>query len=313
MVIELDAPVTTADIENASRRIDGIAVHTPLLHSPFFSRRYGCDVHFKLENLQRTGSFKVRGAYNKVASLTDEQRSRGLIAASSGNHAQGVAYAARLFGIDDRTTIFMPDSTPQNKIENTRGSGQVTVQFVDGNFDAAADAAHEEAGRTGATFIEPYNDWQIIAGQGTIGFEIVHDHPAVDTIIVPVGGGGLISGIALAAHTHNPEIAVYGVGASATTQHSDTVADGIRVKHPGEKPQQVMREHVREVYRLEEDVIREAMRLMLKNLHVVPEGSGATGVAAIESGALQLKPGCSVVIVVSGGNVDLTRLAEILG
>ena len=236
--------MTAADIHTAAERITGIAHHTPLLHSDFISDQYGFDVAFKLENLQRTGAFKLRGAYNKIASLSDNQRARGLIAASSGNHAQGVAYAARCFGLDDRTRIYMPDSTPQTKIDSTRRYGDVEVVFVDGTYDDAARAAHTEADQTGATYIEPYNDPDIIAGQGTIGLEIMQDAPETDVILVPVGGGGLVSGIALGAHTINPDVRVFGIQANYARSEGYTIADGIRVKHPGEIPCALIQEHV---------------------------------------------------------------------
>jgi threonine dehydratase len=314
--------VTANDVHTAAERIAGIAHRTPLLHSDYLSDRYHADISFKLENLQRTGAFKLRGAYNKIASLSDNERARGLIAASSGNHAQGVAYAAQSFGLDDRTRIYMPDSTPQTKVDSTRHYGNVEVVFVDGTYDDAARAAHTEADNTGATYIEPYNDPDIIAGQGTIGLEIMDDAPDTDVIVVPVGGGGLISGIALAAHSVNPDVQVFGVQADYAAPGGYTIADGIRVKQPGDIPCSLIQDHVQALLRVDENDIAQAVRLLAQHLKLVVEGSGAIGLAALETGVLSLEDIASsvissderlqVVIVLSGGNIDLKRWQTIV-
>jgi threonine dehydratase len=322
MVITDYPPVTADDIHTAAERIAGITHRTPLLHSDYLSNRYNADVSFKLENLQRTGAFKLRGAYNKIASLNNNERAHGLIAASSGNHAQGVAYAARSFGLDDRTRIYMPESTPQTKVDSTRRYGNVEVVFVDGTYDDAARAAHHEADTTGATYIEPYNDPDIIAGQGTIGLEIMHDAPQTDVIIVPVGGGGLISGIALAAHDVNPDVQLFGIQADYAQSGGYTIADGIRVKQPGDLPCSLIQEHVQALLRVDETDIAEAVRLLAQHIKLVVEGSGAIGLAALETGVLSLDDIAStipasderlqVVIVLSGGNIDLKRWQAIV-
>lgn len=312
MVMQLDAPITADDIYTAADRIAGVTVRTPVIESPYFSQLFGCRIAFKLENLQRTGAFKLRGAYNKVASLTDDQRALGLIAASSGNHAQGVAYAAQAFGIDRLTTIFMPESTPKTKIDNTKRYGDVTVKLVSGNYDVASVAAHDEADRTGATYIEPYNDWDIIAGQGTAGLEIMLDAPDTDMLIVPVGGGGLISGIALAAKSIKPAVRVFGVGATYANPTGYTIADGIRVKSPGEKPRAIIEDTVEQIIRITETEIAAAVAPLATHLRIVAEGSGAVGLAALMAGAINPPSDARVVVVVSGGNIDLTRLADLL-
>lgn len=300
-------PVTLEDIQQAAERIQTVVKHTPLLEANRLSEALGYRVSLKLENLQRTGAFKLRGAYNKIATLTPQQKQFGLVAASSGNHAQGVAYAARAFGLDSKTRIFVPNTTPHTKIENTRRHGQVEIVMVEGVFDDAKQEAQAEANRTGATFIEPYNDWDIIAGQGTIGLEILHDAPDTDVIIAPVGGGGLLSGIALAAHSLKPDLKLYGIGAAYAYGSGTTIADGIRVKQVGDKPSLIFEQHIEQIIKVAEDKIEKAVQLLLHETHLVVEGAGAAGLAALQTGVLTFAPETHIVIVLSGGNIDLRQ------
>ncbi len=312
MVLEANyIPLTADDVQLASETLRGVIDHTPIIPSDALSKLAGCKVFLKLENTQKTGAFKIRGAYNTVASLTHTERQNGLIAASSGNHAQGVAYAARAFGIEEKTVIYMPDSTPQTKTDNTRQYG-VRVEIIEGNYDACSTVAHIEAERNGATYIEPYNDWRIMAGQGTIGLEIIQDLPQTDLILCPVGGGGLIGGIALAAHSLKPSVRVIGVQGRYAQPNGYTIADGIRVAHPGDKPMQIIERHVEELVRVDETQIGYAVVQLAQRGKVIVEGGGAVGLAALLSGMIRVTPNMNVVVVLSGGNIDLMRLALLM-
>jgi threonine dehydratase len=312
MVLEANyLPLTADDVLLARETLRGVVYHTPIVPSEPLSALTGYRVFLKLENTQKTGAFKLRGAYHTIASLTHAERQRGLIAASSGNHAQGVAYSARAFGIADKTKIYMPASTPQTKIDNTRQYG-VRVELVQGNYDACSTLAHAEAETTGATYIEPYNDWRIMAGQGTVGLEIADDLPDVDAVLCPVGGGGLIAGIALALHARLPHARVIGVQGQYAQPDGYTIADGIRVSHPGDKPMQVIRQHVDQLLRMDEAHISEAVVYLAQRAKVLVEGAGAVGVAALLSQAVTLAPQSRVLVVLSGGNIDLLRLAALI-
>ncbi len=304
-------PIAPDDIFLAAERLEGVVYRTPLLKSEFLSKLYDLNVTFKLENTQKTGSFKLRGAYNTIASLSRAEQERGLIAASSGNHAQGVAYAAQMFGLQARTTIYMPANAPETKRENTLRYG-VKIELVEGTYDDAARAAHAAAEATGATYIEPYNDPRIIAGQGTIGLEIMQDAPQTDVILVPVGGGGLIAGIALAAHTLRPRVRVIGVQANYARPSGPTIADGIRVARPGDLPMQIIERYVERLARVDETAISGAVLALANYTRLLVEGSGAAGLAAIMTGAVTFEPGTNVVIVLSGGNIDLTQLGTLV-
>lgn len=311
VVQESFLPITADDIILAAELIAPVIYRTPIVQSDFFSTLYGINVAFKLENMQKTGAFKLRGAYNTIASLTRTERNHGLIAASSGNHAQGVAYAAEAFGIADNTTIYMPASTPHTKMDNTRRYG-VHIELVDGTYDTCADIAHAVAQQTGATYIEPYNDWRIIAGQGTIGLEIMQDAPDTQVIIVPVGGGGLIAGVALGAHAINQKVRIIGVQAQYAQPNGYTIADGIRVAQPGDKALQVIQKHVEQLVRVDEQAAEGAVLALAQYMRVLVEGSGAVGLAALMRGLLTFPIETNVVIVLSGGNMDLTRLAHLV-
>jgi threonine dehydratase len=320
--------ILSGDADYLPGRREQIALRTPLIFADTFSRAFGCRVWLKLESLQKTGSYKLRGAFNNIAHLAPERRERGVVTASAGNHAQGVAYAARAFGIADRTTIFVPRGTPAVKKENTRGYG-VAIEETGATFDQAREAAYVTAEETDRPFVEPFDDWQTIAGQGTIGVEIVEELPQVDAIVVPVGGGGMIAGIAIASDALRPGVAV--IGAQATGADSmvrsvtcgqeialpgppeTEIADGIKVRAPGHRPFLVAQELIgpdRFVTVADAETIDAVADLLLWS-KVVAEGAGAIGVAALlaiqEGRAPSIRPfgpDDNVVVVISGANID---------
>ncbi|MBI4543997.1 MAG: pyridoxal-phosphate dependent enzyme [Gemmatimonadetes bacterium] len=309
------------EIYDARRRIAGVARRTPLDRSCWLSQRAGSDVYLKLECWQRTRSFKIRGAYNAIASLDRAARARGLVAASAGNHGQGVALAARQLGA--RATIFVPESAPHTKQERIRAFGG-ELRTVAGTFDDAEAAATEFAAATGARFIPASSDPAVVAGQGTIGLEILEDLPAVQEVIVPVGGGGLIAGIGTALKAGAADVRVVGVQSDRTpAMHAAFQAGGV-VEAPGgptladglaggvdEVSYAWARAVTDELLLVEESAIPGAIRTLYGYDSVVAEGAGAVGVAALCGGLLELKG--PAVIVVSGGNLDAERLAAILG
>jgi threonine dehydratase len=331
---EQAAPIGLVDIERAADVLSGtgsprpICVRTPLVYSAPFSRQFGCNIWLKLENLQKTGSYKLRGAYNNMANLPPERRARGVVTASAGNHAQGVAFAAEALDIAGRTTVFVPVGTPKVKQENSRAYG-VEIREVGDTFDAAREAAYAEASESGRPFIEPFDDWNTIAGQGTIGLEILQDLPQVAGIVVPVGGGGLISGIALATRRPVEPPVVIGVeaegapgmiwsleqGAPADLPEPPRtqIADGIKVSRPGDRPFRVCRLLVgRENFMtvLDTETVAAIADLMVY-AKVIAEGAGAVSIAAlrdIQAGRVStvapFPPGSDVVAVISGGNID---------
>ena len=314
--------MTLQDILEAQVRLAGVAQRTPLTHSTTYSQLTGAEVHLKCENLQRTGSFKIRGAYNRLAQLSDAECKRGVVAASAGNHAQGVALAARLLGLE--ATVFMPQSTALAKVAATQGYG-AAVRIEGATLEAAFEAALHEGRRARAVFIHAYDDEAIIAGQGTIGCEIVDALPEVDAIVVPVGGGGLIAGIATAAKALRPEVRVFGVEATLASAVRDrlkgqppapagvaaTIADGINVREPGAIALPLIASLVDDVLTVEEEDISRAMLMLLERSKLVVEGAGAVGLAALLAGRLQL-PGKAVAVVLSGGNVDVNLMARII-
>ena len=310
-------------IREAAERIDGVALDTPLLHSRHLSDLTGADVWLKAENLQRTGSFKVRGAANRVQLLTPEERARGVVAASAGNHAQGVALAAQALGVP--CTICMPIDASLTKVESTRGYG-ARIELEGVAFDDALAHARALCEREGAVFISPFDDEDVIAGQGTVGLEIMDHLPDPDLVVVPCGGGGLLSGVALAVHGVRPSTELVGVQASgcapyvgslergeiAVADFQGTIADGIAVKRPGEITFPIVREHVTRMVTTDDEQIAAAMTLLNERQKLVVEGAGAAGVAALTSGALGDLAGKRVVVVLSGGNIDLLLLQGIL-
>jgi threonine dehydratase len=295
---------TLRDIEEARRRLEGIAEVTPVYNSETFSRRADREVHLKAENLQRTGAFKVRGAVNKIATLTERERSVGVVAASAGNHGQAVAWAARQAGI--RARIFVPQAAPMAKVEACRNYGAETI-MVGELFEEAMTAALAEVEETGATFVHPFEDPVVIAGQGTIGLELAEQVSSAETVLVPVGGGGLASGIAIALRAVKPGVRIVGVQAGLS---GFTIADGIFVKHPGELTMRILEDLLDDMVDVSDEEISEAMVLLLERAKLVVEGAGAVGVAALLAG----KAGGSgpATAVLSGGNIDATLLISVM-
>jgi threonine dehydratase len=313
--------VTLDDIRIAQQRIRGVAVRTPLLRCQCDSRV----AYLKPENLQPIGSFKLRGAYNKITSLSDEQRSRGVIAYSSGNHAQGVAYAARALGC--KATIVMPSIAPKLKLEKTKALGAQVVE-VGASSDERKQRAEALAAEHGYALIPPYDDETIIAGQGTMGMEILEDLPDVTSVLVCVGGGGMISGIAAAIKLQKPEAKVFGVeselGAKARAsfeagkrvafpaeQTTRSMADGLRTQSVGERNFEHIQKFVNGFIGVSEDEIRESVRRLMRDAHLVAEPSGAVPYAAFLFHAQEFPEGKTAVIV-SGGNMEWNTLQQII-
>jgi threonine dehydratase len=286
---------------------------TPLYASETFGRMTGRVVELKAENLQRTGSFKIRGAVNKLESLTEAERRAGVVAASAGNHGQAVAWAAREGGIE--ATIFMPAETPMAKVEPTRNYG-ARAELTGATFEDALTAALTHVDETGATFVHPFEDTAVIAGQGTIGLELVEQLPDVGTVVIPVGGGGLASGIALALRAVKPEVKVVGVQAAACaplaggTELGYTIAEGIAVKRPGELTSRILGDHLETIVTVTDEEISEAIVLLMERAKLVVEGAGAAAVAALVAGRV---PGDgSAIAILSGGNIDPTLLIQVM-
>ena len=315
-------PVTLSDIELAAERLRSILHHTELDFSSTFSAMTGGKVYLKCENRQKTGSFKIRGASNKIAALTERGEAGSVVASSAGNHAQGVAYAASKFGIP--ATIVMPKAAPIAKVQATAGYGAKVVLHGDCYDDAYAEACRickEE----GALFLHPYNDPEVIAGQGTLGLEILGDLPSVDMIVVPAGGGGLLAGVAYAVKQVNPRVKVYGVqaeGADAiarsyrakelvTTDSASTIADGIAVKAPGDITVDMINKWADGVVTVSDSEIANAILLLIERCKQIVEPAGATPLAALLSGKLDVK-GKKVICVMSGGNIDVSFVQSII-
>jgi threonine dehydratase len=295
---------TLADIEEARQRLAGVARETPVYGSGAISRIAGRDVWLKAENLQRTGAFKVRGAVNRIAMLSDRERAAGVVAASAGNHGQAVAWAAREVGIPAR--IYVPQDAPMAKVEACRTYGSELIMDGEG-FEEALAAAKADIEETGATFVHPFEDPLVIAGQGTIGLELAEQVPDAATVVIPVGGGGLAAGIAIALRAHRPEIRIVGVQAGLD---GFTIADGILVKYPGELTMSILGDVVDELVDVDDELISQAIVLLLERAKLVVEGAGAVGVAALLDG----KVGGTgpVAIVLSGGNIDPTLLISVM-
>ena len=303
MATETTGPTLT-EIESARRGLIDIAYETPVYRSETFSRLAGREVVLKAENLQRTGSFKVRGAVTRIAALTDSQRAAGVVAASAGNHGQAVAWAAREASIP--AVIFVPEDAPMAKIEACRNY-EAATELAGRHFEEALEAAFGYAEETGATFIHPYEDETVIAGQGTLGLELAEQVPQAGTVVVPVGGGGLASGIALALRGVKPEARVVGV---EIQRDRYTIADGIAVKHPGELTSAILADVLDDMVTVSDEEISEAIVLLLERSKLVVEGAGAVGVAALLAGSI----GGSgpAVAVLSGGNIDATMLISVM-
>ena len=316
--------VTLEDVKKAQETIKDIVKKTDILESTKLSSMTGANVYYKCENLQKTGSFKVRGACNKIANLTDEEKANGVIASSAGNHAQGVALGAKMNGIE--ATIVMPQTAPLAKVTATKSYGANVV--LEGLvYDDAYAKALEIQKETGATFLHPFNDEYVIAGQGTIALEIFEQmNNKVDTILCPIGGGGIIAGVAVAAKALNPNVKIIGVqtanipsmyesmkSGKVTTAFKDTsVADGISVKTVGELTFNIVKDLVDDVILVEEGEIAEGLLFLMENQKVVAEGSGAVTTAAILSGKYIPKKNENVVCIISGGNIDINTLNRII-
>ena len=281
-----------------------------------------CEVYLKTENLQVTGSFKVRGAYYKISQLSEEEKAKGVIACSAGNHAQGVALAATKNGI--KSLICLPDGAPISKVEATKGYG-AEICLVEGVYDDAYQRALELKEEKGYTFIHPFDDENVIAGQGTIGLEILEQMSDVDAVVVPVGGGGLISGVSFAIKSLNPNVKVYGVQAAGAPSmansirdqqierldHVSTIADGIAVKEPGQNTFAYCSQYVDDIVTVSEDEISTAILTLIEHQKLIAEGAGAVPVAAVMFDKLPLK-GKKVVCLISGGNIDVTILSRVI-
>ena len=292
-----------AEIEAARARLEGKARSTPVYSSETFSRRAGRPVWLKAENLQRTGSFTVRGAYTRIATLSEDEKRAGVVAASAGNHGQAVAWAAREAGCD--ATIFVPLDAPMTKVDAARNYG-AAVEFMGVDFDDCMDAAQAHAARAGATFVHAFEDPTVIAGQGTIGLELVEQLDDVDTVVIPVGGGGLAAGISLALRALRPEIRIVGVQASPEL----TIADGFAVKRPGELTMAILGRTLDDLVRVTDDEISDALVLCLERTKLVVAGAGAAGLAALLAGRAGGEG--PVAVVLSGGNIDPTLLISVM-
>ncbi|PZN12920.1 MAG: threonine ammonia-lyase [Bacillota bacterium] len=316
------AGVDLPAIREAAATIAGFVHRTPLLGSAAFSELAGTDVYLKLENLQKTGSFKVRGAFNRLARLEPAARGQGVICASAGNHAQGVAMAGARLGIP--VTVVMPETAPTTKVVATRGYGAEVVLYGQG-YDQAYEKAMEIATARGLTFIHAFDDPLVVAGQGTVGLEILEDLPDVETVVVPVGGGGLIAGIAIAVKEQRPDVRVVGVQAAGapalvrsfrqgrleTIERARTLADGLAVKTPRELTFRLICRYVDDMVTVSEEEIARAILLLLERAKLVAEGAGAAALAALLHHKVE-RPGRRTAVVVSGGNIDVNLLARII-
>ena len=296
-----DAP-DIADIEAAQARLAGVARETPLYSTETFSRLSGRTVLLKAENLQRTGSFKIRGAYNTIATLAPDERDAGVVAASAGNHGQAVAWAAREAGAG--ATIFMPEDAPMAKVEATRAYGGI-VELAGAGFEGAVAAAQEHVERTGATLVHAFEDARVIAGQGTIGLELSEQAPDAATVLIPVGGGGLAAGISLALRERRPGQRIVGV----VCKPGLTIADGISVKSRGELAGSILDRTLDDVVEVSDEEISDALVLCLERKKLLVEGAGAVGLAALLAG--RAGGDDPVAIVLSGGNIDATTLISV--
>ena len=314
--------ITIKDIDEAAQRLQPVVHNIPLSSSTTFSGMTGAEVFLKCENQQKTGSFKVRGASFRISQLSDEEKQRGVLACSAGNHAQGVALAARRYGLP--ALICMPAGAPISKVEATRELG-AEICLVPGVYDDAYARALQLNEEKGMTFIHPFDDEQVIAGQGSIGMEILAENPDIDVVFVPIGGGGLASGVAYAVKTLKPSVRVIGVqaeGAASMLNSRDhnqiealasvlTIADGIAVKEPGVRTFELCQQYVDEVVSVSEDEICAAILALIEHHKLIAEGAGAVSVAAAMFGKADIA-GKNVCCIVSGGNIDVTILSRII-
>jgi threonine dehydratase len=307
--------ISAGDVEQAAQAVAGVARETPLLPAKRLARQVGGELWLKLENLQVTGSFKVRGAVNRLSALSDDERSAGVLAASAGNHAQAVAWAARKLGT--HATLFMPREAPLAKIAAVREYGG-DVRLVDGMLEDAFVAARAEAAQSGGTFVHAFDDPLVIAGQGTAGLELLRQVPDISMVVVPIGGGGLICGVATALRAARPDVRVVGVQSDAVAPYAgidpsespSTICDGIAVKHPGEITRPLVEQLVDEIVTVSDDETAQAMVHLLERSKQVVEGAGAVGVAAVMQGRVKPAETGATVMILSGGNVDAALLVE---
>ena len=316
----MEEMLTLEKFEEATEIVHRVTRETKLIYSEMLSNRYGNKVYLKPENMQRTGAYKLRGAYYKISTLTDEEKAKGLITASAGNHAQGVAYAAKAYGV--KATVVMPTTTPLIKVENTKSYGVDTVLYGN-NYDEACAHAYELADEHGYTFIHPFDDPAVATGQGTIAMEIIQELPLVDYILVPIGGGGLATGISTLAKLLNPNIKVIGVepanancmqeslkaGHVVTLDDASTIADGTAVKTPGEKIFPYIQKNLDDIITVEDDELIVAFLDMVENHKMIVENSGLLTVAALKHLNVKNK---KIVSVLSGGNMDLITMSSVV-
>ncbi|MBP3232443.1 MAG: threonine ammonia-lyase [Anaerovibrio sp.] len=317
---EIVANTTIADVYNAAKQLDGVVKKTKLIESPFFSDMCGNNVYLKPENLQNTGSFKLRGAYNKICQLSDEEKKRGVITASAGNHAQGVAFAAKELGA--HAVICMPAITPILKVEATRALGAEVILHGD-TFDDAYEKSLELQKKKGYTYIHPFNDKEVLLGQGTTALEIIDELKDVDAILVPIGGGGFASGVALATKAVNPQVKVIGVepegaacmensfnrGQVSSLSAVDTVADGCAVKTPGDLTYAFCKKYLDQIITVSEMEIMSSLLFLIEKHKLIAEGAGVLSLAALNK--LPFK-GKKVAAIVSGGNIDISTISALI-
>jgi len=315
--------VTLQDVREAAERIRPYIRRTPLLRQKNMDEALGCQIYLKPEMLQLTGAFKLRGALSKILALPEEKLKKGIITSSSGNHAQACAYAGQMLGIP--TTVIIPEDAPAIKIKNAKAMGAHVILW-NRRYDERWKKVHQEVAEHGYTIVHPYEDYTVMAGQGTIGLEILEDLPDVDAVLVPIGGGGLISGISTAFKALKPHVRVIGVQAAASAAYYvsrqkgcpseapclPTVADGLSCRRPGENPYPIIEKNVDDIVVVEEEAILEAVRLVARNAKLVAEPSACVGIAALLSGAAKARPDEKVSVVLTSGNWDIDQVGRIL-
>lgn len=314
--------ITINNINDAKRNLEGVALNTPFSKAPILSEIFNSEIYLKKENLQLTGSFKLRGAFNRVANLSQEKKDKGVVAASAGNHAQGLAYSAKHFNCE--ATIFMPEATPLTKVSGVKSYGAKVVLHGE-NFDEAYEAAMKFGKENNKEFIHPFADDDVIAGQGTIALEILEEVKDLKKLIVPIGGGGLIAGIAIAAKSINPDIKIIGVVASGAKGMKEsyrsqtqidsksvrTIADGIAVRDVTPKLLNIIIDYVDDIVEVSDNEIANAILFLLEKHKLVVEGAGAVATAAIMHEKIDIEDS-KVCAIISGGNIDVTMLAQII-
>ena len=314
--------INLENITKARNNIEGVAYNTPLTYAPILSNNLDTSIYLKKENLQLTGSFKLRGAFNKIATLTIEEKNKGVVAASAGNHAQGVGFSAKYFGCD--ATIVMPEATPLTKVNGVKSHG-ADVILHGSNYDEAYAFALDYTSKNNKTFVHPFEDDEVICGQGTIALEILEELEDIDMIIIPIGGGGLVSGIAAAIKEIKPEIQIIGVVSSGAKSMKDsyeqkvaidsisvkTIADGIAVRDTSLKMLDLVIKYVDKIVEVNDQEIASAILFLLEQQKLVVEGAGAVGVAAMMHKKIDIS-GKKVVSILSGGNIDVTMLSQII-